>query len=64
MTQELLVDVYLYDDDVDIAEHHSLCQCIDCRVFDSAYEIDSDEIVKSWREDNIHTHSIPHELSA
>jgi hypothetical protein len=64
MTQELLVDVYLYDDDVDIAEHHSLCQCIDCRVFDSAYEIDSDAIVKSWREDNIQTYSIPHELSA
>ena len=64
MTYQELVDVYLYDDDVDIAEHHSLCQCIDCRVFDSAYEIDSDEIVKSWREDNIHTPEIPHQLSA
>jgi len=52
MNVQELIDVYAVSEDVDIAEHHALCQCIDCRIFDAMYEVDADEIVKGWKEDN------------
>ena len=52
MNVQELIDVYAISEDVDIAEHHALCQCIDCRIFDAMYEVDADEIVKGWKEDN------------
>jgi len=52
MNVQELIDVYAISEDVDIAEHHALCQCIDCRIFDAMYEVDADEIVKGWKEDD------------
>jgi len=52
MNVQELIDVYAVSEDVDIAEHHALCQCIDCRIFDAMYEVDADAIVKGWKEDN------------
>ena len=52
MNVQELIDVYAVSEDVDIAEHHALCQCIDCRIFDAMYEVDADAIVKGWKEDD------------
>ena len=52
MNVQELIDVYAVPEDVDIAEHHALCQCIDCRIFEASYEVDADEIVKGWKEDD------------
>jgi len=52
MNIQELIDVYAISEDVDIAEHHALCQCIDCRIFDALYQVDADEIVKGWKEDD------------
>ena len=52
MNAQELIDVYAISEDVDIAEHHALCQCIDCRIFDAMYEVDADQIVKGWKEDD------------
>lgn len=47
-----IVITYGENDDVDVAEHHELCQCVDCIVFDGNYEPDADDLVKFWKENS------------
>ena len=47
-----VVITYGENDDVDVAEHHELCSCVDCVIFDGQYEPDGDELVKFWKENS------------
>ena len=47
-----VIITYGENDDVDVAEHHEQCACVDCIIFDGQYEPDADEQVKFWKENS------------
>lgn len=53
-TMDDVVITYGLNDDVDVAEHHMFCGCIECRIFDGQYDggFDADDQVKFWKENS------------